>query len=196
MKKLLSLCLTTIFLFILWGCGKQPTPLERAMSLYQEFLASDHPQESEGAIFYKNEWLRYAFFDMNGDGIPELHLRTLFYYDILTCRNGELCVWKSLNTVAEPLNNGAVLITRTDLDNFSGYTYIEYDFLGNETLRIDFGESSKHFFNDDGWIYASTSYYYFEGEEVSKEEWDTLTEPYFSIGSDKIEWIDVEPSHP
>jgi hypothetical protein len=29
-------------------------------------------------------------------------------------------------------------------------------------------------------------------KKVSKSEWDTLTEKYFSIGSDKIKWLPYE----
>ena len=128
MKKLFLLWLAVVVLMVMWGCGKQPTPLERAMSLYQEFLASDNPQAGEESLFYKDEWKRYAFFDMNGDGIPELHIHSQYVYNIVTCRDGELHIWKSLNTCAEPLNNGAVL------------AYKEYDFFGNEKLKINFGK--------------------------------------------------------
>ena len=203
MKKLLPLCLTIIFLMAMWGCGKQPaspqetspattsyedTP-ESAMLLYQEFLASDNPQAGEESLFYKDEWERYAFFDMNGDGLPELHIHSRFVYNIVTCKNGELHIWKSLSTCAEPLNNRAVLETRTGMPLRTQYTYYEYDFHGNEQLEVVFLKAMAHLDNNK-WIYDENSDYWFGNKQVSKEEWDSLTEPYFSIGSDKIEWME------
>jgi|GEM_PF-7107614 len=213
MKKIVCLC--SILLCFLSACGKpvepplpeastvtstqeavasthEDTP-ESAMLLYRDFLASDNPQESEGAIFDKDGWLRYAFFDMNGDGISELHIHTRFYYYIMTCKNGELQIWKSLNTCAEPLNNGAVLETRIGTPMLTQYAYIEYDFDGKEQLRIGFIKAMAADTINGEWIYDETSEYWFGSEELSMKEWDARAKPYFSIGSDKIEWIECKP---
>ena len=187
-NKLLSLLLFTTCLLTLWSCTKSEIP--QALKLYEEFLVGQRNARLNNgyAVFAENEWIRYAFFDMNKDGIPELHVRGNGTYSILTCRDGELVVWASPDYYAEPLNNGAILSMRDE--GFSiQYHYIEYDFSGNEQVRIDFGKARP---NDKG-VYDENSAYYFEDKQVSKEEWDALTEKYFSIGSDKIEWINVEP---
>ena len=186
-NKLLSLLLLAICPLTLWSCAKSEVP--QAMKLYEEFLAGQRSVRlnNEYAVFAENKWIRYAFFDMNKDGIPELHVRGNGTYSILTCRDGELVIWASPNYYAEPLNNGAIFSMRDE--GFSiQYHYIEYDFYGNEQLRIDFGKARP---NDKG-VYDENSNCYFEDEEVSMQEWNALTEKYFAIGSDKIEWINVE----
>ena len=194
--KSLFMPLVAICLSILWGCTMVPqkSAMKQAMKFYEEFLASNRNAKLmyEGnlvdADFSSLKWIRYAHFDMNGDGIPELHIVANGIYRILSCRDGELVVWAAPGIDAKPLENGAVLGTR-DEGYCIRYWYEEYDFSGNVQLRIDFGIAGP---NDKG-EYDENSAYYFEDEQVSKEQWDTLTEPYFSIGSDKIEWIDVEP---
>jgi len=220
MKKLLLLFLIMFFLIPLWGCFKQVPPeehvgtssasialtqapiitMEQATSLYQDFLVcergaiwDDEDEIYSDFVFEGNERDRYAFFDMNGDGVPELHTNSDRGYYIFTCSNDGMIVWACHNS-GGPLNNGATLSERDSSDTGTEYTYIEYDFFGNEQLRIEFGKYHARFFNGEK-IYDESSDYIFEGEQVSKEQWDALTEPYFSIGSDKIEWIDAEPSH-
>ena len=176
---------------------------EQAMRLYEEFLAGKRdakfqpPYNGEVCIdtlFTGDEWDRYAFFDMNDDGVPELHIRSSHgIYDIITCKGDELTVWGCPGHYAEPLNNGAILVTRHSADG-SSYAYIEYDFYGNEQLRINFAKGLIPSLINGKYVYDENIGYWFEGEQVSMEEWDALTEPYFSIGSDKIEWIDVAPS--
>jgi len=218
MKKLLSLFLAVLCLLILWGCGEQPAPpqetnsattspeenLNDALSLYQDFLTGRIPDVLEysdidhfrhlNALDYiehlqeKNAKGRYAFFDMNGDGIPELHIRSDHRYSILTWRNGEMLSWASPGIHAESLNNGAVLVTSFGMMLTTRYTYIEYDFNGKEQLEISFGKMMANSV-DGEWIYDENSEYWFESEIVSMEEWDALTEPYLSIGLAAIEWL-------
>ena len=168
---------------------------EQAVKFYEEFMKGERGAiirvEGRPAVkadFATRDWIDYAYYDMNGDSIPELHVRQDSVYRILTCRDGEVVVWGGASVFAEPLNNGAVLDFRDSLYNIS-YAYFEYDFFGNEKLRIDFRKAMP---NEKGG-FDETSDYYFDGKQVSKEEWEVLTEPYFSIGSDKIEWIEYVP---
>jgi hypothetical protein len=94
----------------------------------------------------------YALYDMNHDGIPELHVRpgsghyTIYTYDkeFTYPYDGELhgpVVWADLSSSSftVPLNNGATLGYRPG--TYSGvamnfYTYNVFDFFGNEQLRL------------------------------------------------------------
>jgi len=192
MKKLLSLSMAVISLLSLWGCKAVPPQAvassDVALLLYHEFLSGEHDAKSENGIvqiadiFRGDEWNKYAFFDMNGDSIPELHVRSSGPYFIIMCWEGELIIWGGgWSYGCQPLNNGAILWERPGgANDTTSYSYQEFDFFGNEQLRVAFDSS----ITNDG-----VSVYSFEGETVTKDEWDTLTEKYFSIGSDKIEWF-------
>ena len=212
MNRLLSMLLISICLLILWGCTKSVTPQEAAtistmatthptvtitteqvIKLYDEFLVGRRGAMlyDEFVIFPDPNWIAHAYYDMNGDGIPELHVRAQNVYRIFTYRDGELVAWAIPGPYAKPLNNEATLVARNELGE-TWYQYEEYDFFGNVQLKIEFGKWTQHFV-DDEYIYDETSGYYFGDEAVPKEEWEALTEPYLSIGSDKIEWIEYKP---
>ena len=196
MKKTFSLLLTAVFLLNLWGCARKETPQQKPSTvtvknesekLYEEFLVGKRKARWENSmihiddVFQGNDMEQYSFFDMNHDGTPELLVRRVGDCYILTYRDNELVVWNCLGYTMEPLNNGAVRSMRPGGANTTtNYAYIIYDFCGNEQLRISFNTSITN---------EGKSIYLFEEVEVSKEQWEALTEKYFSIGSDKIKWI-------
>ena len=134
------------------------------------------------------ESFEYALFDMNGDGILELHVRDYNCYCIFTWQNSELVLWHYTSGYYRPLNSCALLYTRTGgaPPHFS-YQYEELDFWGNAKLHINF---DRYDMNYDG-IYDEDDNYIFGGSAVSKEEWDLLTEKYLSATSDHIEWFSL-----
>ena len=173
---------------------------EQAVKVYEKFFSEKQSvklRNDSGDLydadpdFPNRKWIDYAYYDMNGDGISELHVRGQGTYTILTYWENELVVWTAPGIYAKPLNNGATLGAYNSIFAMQ-YYYQEYDFFGVEQLRIDFEKSNPHLVNGE-YIFDETSNYYFEGEKVSKAEWDALTEPYFLIGSDKIEWIEYVP---
>jgi len=179
--------------------------MEQALLLYQEFLAGERSAKTRNEntrygeevciddIFLGDGGDRYAFFDVNGDGIPELHVHRMDY-TILTCEDGELLAWGDFHHMSKLLNNGDILLKRLPGAGYNvSYDYIELDLNGNEQSRIGFARSMPHMINDE-LIFDENSHYWFEGKEVSMEEWDTLTEKYLSVGSVEIEWIDIAPS--
>ena len=220
MKKRCTLFIVAICLLTLWGCTEMPqetstitttitttvVPIEQIMKLYEDFLSGEQRVNDQtgytihaDSIFMRDngdpsydEFAKrytYAYFDMNGDDIPELHVRGVGYV-ILTYASGELIVWCSFGPAVKPLNNGAVLneLYSAEQSRIS-YYYLTLDFYGNVQQRVDFRKVNSN--RDD--IYDETSEYWFGDKEVSKEEWEALTEPYLSIGSDKIEWIEYKP---
>ena len=213
MRKLLSLLLAAVCVMSLWGCGKSAAPqeevavsttetttmiaTEQIMQFYEEFLAGERSIKSKSGYthhidgnFYGDHKGRYAYFDVNGDGIPELHVKGGLY-QIFSCVNGELVFWIGFPNTAKLLNSGAILNENAEDKEYRiAYYYTVLDSYGNEQSRINL---KKLYPNQNG-AYDETSEYWFGSEELSMEEWDARTEKYFSIGSDKIKWIDYVPA--
>jgi len=169
---------------------------ENRLNLYKGFLAGEQSAEFDGNIITINDIFefndekiksqnQYALFDMNGDGLPELHLRSVRLYYILTVRDNKLVIWCANSAYAKPLNNGAIIHMRPGgAPPHESYIYIVLDFYGNELLRLYF----EKYDSDYNGIYDENDLYLFEKAEVSKADWDKLTEKYFSIGYELIEW--------
>ncbi len=132
----------------------------------------------------------YALFDMNGDGIPELHLRPIAggSYAVFTYLDGEIVLWHEGSDYESPLNNGAVLYERDGAaPTHINYYYLVLDSDGNEISRVYF---AKYHSIDESGLNESTDYdvFIFEEKEVSKDEWNALINEYLSIPSDSIIW--------
>ena len=131
-------------------------------------------------------YTKYAFFDINRDGIYDMHIKTpreyiIFSYDYT---NG-LYLWNSLSPYIEPLNNGAFMFTRYLFASMKeSYCYIIIDNYGNEICQIKFGISDSYDETNN-----DNNQYWFCDTEVSKEIYESLSSPYMEIGSDMINWI-------
>jgi hypothetical protein len=69
---------------------------------------------------------KYSYFDSNGDGMSELHVKSSKYYYILTVNNNSLQIWKNLSDqYYVALNNGAFL----KYYPINAFDKIEYDFI-------------------------------------------------------------------
>ena len=133
----------------------------------------------------------YAFFDMNGDGILELHLRPTensVCYSIFTYQNGQVILWYRTTHYCYPLNNGTIFYERLGGGpTHTNYRYIILDFYGNVLYELDF-------YQYDEVIEENIKYnaiYNFDGVDVTKETWEALTERFFAIKSDLIVWKNV-----
>lgn len=178
---------------------------EEALAAYKKFLAGsinaqDLKQEiSDGVVKIKDISLEpdfktyYALFDMNGDGIPELHLRPVVggSYLIFTYLDGQIVLWHSGPDYESPLNNGAILYERDGAaPTHINYYYLVLDSNGNETSKVNF---SKYHSVDESGKTESADYDVFmmEDKEVSEEEWNSLTKDYLSNSSDLIVWKEI-----
>lgn len=176
-----------------------------AFAAYDNFLAgsiSAHDLKheiSDGVVTIKDISLEpdlktyYALFDMNGDGIPELHLRPIVggSYAIFTYLDGQMVLWHDGPDYEFPLNNGAILYERDGAaPTHINYYYLVLDSDGNEISKVSF---SKYHSVDKSGLTESTDYdvFMFEDKEVSKEEWNSLTKEYFSNSSDLIIWKEL-----
>lgn len=170
-----------------------------AASAYDAFLqghadAEDakHDLSESGAVNINNLSLGsntlHALFDMNGDGIPELHLRptTGGGYEIFTYRDGRVVLWHADVDYCSPLNNGALLYKRPGgAPPHTNYMYITLDPNGNEIARVRFSEYDVV---DESGLKVGVRYIY-EDDDVSKETWDELTKKFLSTKSDLIKWL-------
>lgn len=123
----------------------------------------------------------YALFDVNEDGIPELHTRSTFH-DVFSYQNGQLWHWyrsfNFLNGSTSVLDNGAIFSTHDSTGTEYHYTTFGSDGTVN---TIDF--SFVYLNNDD-------LEYFFQGKQVPKNEYDTLTKEYLNLSkkTTAIEW--------
>lgn len=124
--------------------------------------------------------VRYALFDMTNDGIPELHVLTDISYSVHTVEGKKLITWYEGDRYRRPLNNKAIL-GKTE----SSETYPEYivlDNKGEEVFSCAFAKNQRNiclFSNGEDYI------------KLSKRKWEKLTSPFLSIGSDKINWKNI-----
>ncbi|MBD3920898.1 hypothetical protein H8B09_19180 [Paenibacillus sp. PR3] len=208
LKKYKLTCILILSLFILTSCSSTSSATDQQKqndSLvpgYNEQLFRDFLQGKVIAKDKNNDEIRiedyfgsktldstdeYALYDMNHDGLPELHVRGGISYLVFTVIDKQLVLWHDFTGYDIPLNNGAVLYSRDGAaPKHVDYQYSVFDFYGNETLRIGF---SKYSSNDDE---NYDTYFFNDGDEdvqiASKTDWDKLTRKLLSIKSDKVEW--------
>jgi len=133
----------------------------------------------------KDNDTHYALFDTNGDGQPELHIRSQNHYFIISYKNEDLYVWKDLSPYYTQLDNGAFLHFRPGgTPPHMSYIYLIMNYSGDETLNIYF---EKYDMDANG-VYDENDKYLYEGIEVTLDEWTSLTEKYLTEKSDSIEW--------
>jgi len=132
------------------------------------------------------EFNKYAFYDMNGDGIPELLLWASGSCYILTINDDELAIWLDVYHYSRVLNSGNILNeVENAAPNHITYVYTIFDFNGNEKFSIEFAKYD----DDENGKYDKDDTYYFDGVIVNKKTWDKLTKRYLNETDDKIEWM-------
>jgi len=140
---------------------------------------------------------KYAFFDSNGDGNPELHINSSRYYVIYTVQDEELTIWKDLspNLYYFALKNGAFVSYKPgSAPMHEIYNYHIYNFAGDEVWNIPF---SCYDSNENG-SYDEDDEYLFHNIKVTQKQWEELTAKYLCRDSDgglniknEIEWINL-----
>ena len=124
--------------------------------------------------------VRYALFDMTNDGIPELHVLTDISYSVHTVEGKKLITWYEGDRYRRPLNNKAILGKTESSETY--YEYIVLDNKGEEVFSCAFAKNQRNiclFSNGEDYI------------KLSKRKWEKLTSPFLSIGSDKINWKNI-----
>lgn len=124
--------------------------------------------------------VRYVLFDMTNDGIPELHVLTDISYSVHTVEGKKLITWYEGDRYRRPLNNKAILGKTESSETY--YEYIVLDNKGEEVFSCAFAKNQRNiclFSNGEDYI------------KLSKRKWEKLTSPFLSIGSDKINWKNI-----
>jgi hypothetical protein len=177
--------------------SSQEITLNHILTSYDEFLKGNISiQEEDKTIQIKDIFVfdnevqqaynQYALFDMNGDALPELHVRSVNSYDIFTYQEEQIKPWHTDVPYSRPQNNQSILYERIGgAPAHIDYKYKLFDFYGNHIFEISF---SKYDSSNKG-IYDENSLYIFDEVELAKEKWDSLTEKYLSIDDDLIQWI-------
>lgn len=171
------------------------TDIEKATEVYNQFLKGEISVGDIDIDYLtiptgepdKHYAASYAFFDSNGDGIPDLHVRSRYYY-IFTLEKGELVIWNTLgsNPMLFALDNGTFISRKYGAAPMHDmYNYIIYDFSGKEIFSLGF---SKYDLNEND-SYDSDDEYLFGSVDVSKEQWEALTSKYLYIDQKGVEQV-------
>lgn len=128
---------------------------------------------SEAIPAYDGE---YALYDVTGDGVVELCVKTASSFDIFTIRDEALTLWHSHDPQYILLNNGALRYSH--IDPLTGDLTGEYVVLAA-----------------DGSVASATKYtaspvngYTVNGKAMDKIAYDAATGSFLAIGNDKITW--------
>ena len=128
---------------------------------------------------------KYAVYDMNGDAVPELIIRSRISLDIFWINNNELTLWRTDFAYTRPLNNMALLYERAGSGpEHTDYSYTVLGYQGEELYKIDFSEYSN--WEEHGVQYVNE--YFVDGAKVTKEIYDSQSEQFLNISDDKIKW--------
>ena len=128
----------------------------------------------------------YALGDVTNDGVPELFINN-GHYSVLSFDGTRMVEWYTSMSWQRLylLENGDVLDCHTSAG--ITYNYVSFDAAGT-TKQVSFAEPLEG---------DPTPGYFFEGDEITKQEWDTLTKPYFAAMEKPVElaWRHWEPDY-
>ena len=134
---------------------------------------------------------RFALFDVNGDGIPELHTCAMTYL-VFSYQDKQVVLWyESGHNFMEGstymLENGALFAFSATIGRSYDYTTFGPD---GTAATISFFDAATF----DGQDVPENASYSFRGKDVSKKEFDTLTKKYISLSKKpaSIEWHKYE----
>ncbi|MDL2302207.1 hypothetical protein LJC58_07625 [Lachnospiraceae bacterium OttesenSCG-928-D06] len=179
----------------------------KKMELYQLFLDGNLPVEYEGEMLNvtslgvpkgepeKRSSVLYSFFDVNGDGSPELILAFARQYLYLSVEDGELIVWRFVFSsfplyITEKREHISQAWARI-IGGEESYNCYLLDYSGNKIYNLNF---SRCDYSQDG-NFDDKDEYTFDGVKVSREQWMELTRKYLYTDDegnerikDEIEW--------
>lgn len=171
---------------------------EAVDKLFGEFLSGEKSAvDKDGHTITINEYLdtttentyqKYAIYDMSGDNIPELIIKTPRAFDIFMIKNNAVTLWHSGAWYCKPLNNMAILYERPGgVPNHTDYQYYKLGPNGEEIEKITFSIYSGT--EVSGVKYEET--YYVNDEKATKELYDSTANPILALSDDNIVWKDL-----
>ena len=130
--------------------------------------------------------LEYTFFDMNDDGISELHLKSPRSYDIFTVKGGKIELWYEGSPYENFTSDGNIFYCRYGgAPNNRKYIFKEPDFDGNVVSEVSW---SVYNLDDSGSITPDAVFYNGDGEEISKDEYYDYINKYDKVPYD-YDWF-------
>ncbi len=169
----------------------QSAAYNETIAAYNKFLNGEIPLKTEQGDYLVTQLgttgqgiASYALGDVTGDGVPELFIHE-DYYGVLSFDGTHMVEWYTSMSWQRLylLKNGDVLDCHTSVG--ITHNHVSFDAVGT-TKQVSFTEPLEG---------DPTPAYFFEGDEVTKQEWDTLTKPYFAAMENPVElaWRHWEP---
>ena len=171
------------------------TKVNRAVQAYHEFLRGERSVSNEDIyqlITPTGEPERryaswYCIWDVNGDGIPELHFCTGREYTIYTYKNDEMQWFHGF--FSDPtqyvlLESGAFMYVYSRWDVIRGYYYFELNEQGEVINELNFACIDPNENNGCDREDECEYEYEYEGVRYTKEEWFAKTEKYIFLNED------------
>lgn len=207
MKKWMSLVFVGILLFSFALCSCDQAITNKISSskntsadtLYNEFLSkkTNAIDKNGNTIMFeaylnsesKNIYFQYAIYDMNGDDVPELIIKTVDGLDIFWIKNDKVTLWYQGTSYTKPLNNMALLSERKGgAPEHVDYTYFILGYQGEEVFKIEFSKYSDS--SLQGVQYEKK--YFINNIEVNEQIYNSLTGPLLTVNDDKLTWKELQ----
>lgn len=181
-----TLILTFVIALLLCACSSPnanhesaPTADEKktvtAESLYEDFI-TQHEGNSGGS---------YTMYDMNGDDVPELIIKTQLELLVYWVKDGAVVSWYSDTAYTSPLNDGTLLSVREGAaPKHTDYIYQVLNYEGEVVYKLEFSEYEAATFQDVQYVKK----HYINGIEVSEAAYASITEDILRMKGDNILW--------
>lgn len=134
-----------------------------------------------------DSYRKYTEYDMNGDNIPELCIKTSRTLSIFEIKDGNIVLWREDSPYCTILNNSAILYKRHGgAPEHKTYIYYETDSDGNTVYEITFEKYESTYI--DGIYHPEL--YMINNQEVDETEYNNKTEAILNIRYNLIKWHD------
>ena len=178
--------IVTAVCFLTDPVDKNPNPDDVTNQTAERFLKGEiSATDKDGRKvsiqdYIRGDYNKYALYDMSGDAVPELIIRTGNGLTIFSIKEQELTVWYQGTVYEKPLNNRAIFYERPGgAPEHTDYQYIVLSHNGEETQRTSFSEYP-----------GNNPEYFINGEKVSKADYEALYKS-FDLSDDGIVWKDI-----
>ena len=204
-KLIIILGILTVCIFMELLVQRQKK-VEQIVNIYQEFIEGERTADGWDIKILSTPTgeperrveTTYTMVDVNGDGIPELHVYgARSEYVIFSVKDGNMYQWRYFQSYMRefhPLENGGFLLKVDDRHGYGEhYKYFELDASGEFINEVYFSWVSK---DTDYWRYQEKDIYEFGGKKCTYNEWYNLTRQYLRTtvtGDEEVrneaEWI-------
>lgn len=217
-KKLIFFLLFGSLVIVILGIAcfnyltvQKKSKVEKVMMLYNDFISGEinfnaynlEEMSIPTGEPEKRYYTDYAIVDSNGDGLPELHIRSGREFRVFLYKNGEIV--HTYASFSRPFqytlrNDGTFLFwnitTEYEEIRKDYYCFFQVDSEGNEYNELKF-----YWMDLNGnAIYDKDDLYFFDEEECTEIEWINKTKEYIYINDerkaqghadilDEVEWI-------